>query len=188
MARVDNIEEFTAFNAVNNAEKRNLGNQAEMDAYPGLSGIPSKAAIQGHPVHPILVTMPIAMLVMAFVSDWVHTYTYDRFWSRASRYLLAGGLLTGMASAVVGFVDFFAIGRVRAVKDGWIHMIGNAVALLLTWFNWRMRHSDDKHVPPTGRTLSTVVALLLGLTGWFGGQLIYQHKVAVNETDSEPWR
>lgn len=185
MAQANDISEFTSFNAINNAGNSSLGEQSVTDREHYLSGAPSKAAIQGHPVHPILVTMPIALLFTAFITDWVNAFSHDRFWARVTRWLLGCGVVTGVAAAAIGFVDFALIGRVRAVKAGWIHMIGNVIVLTLSWINWRMRPQHNSRVSMIGRGLSTVVAVLLGITGWFGGQLIYRYKVAVNNEKSE---
>jgi uncharacterized membrane protein len=179
MTQANNVEEFTSFNAVNNAESRRFDEQSFATRGEEPAGIPSKAAIQGHPIHPILVTMPVALLFTAFITDWVHAFSHDRFWARATRWLLGGGVVTGVVAAVVGFIDFISIDRVRAVKAGWIHLISNLAVLVLSWLSWRMRPAQDKYVPTTARVLSTIVAVLLGVSGWFGGELIYRHKVAV---------
>lgn len=143
------------------------------------SGIPSKAAIQGHPIHPIVVTMPVAFLTTALATDLANRWTADPFWARASRWLIGGGLVTGVTASAVGLVDFLLIDRVRSVKAGWIHLIGNGLALLLALANLRVRLSKAKSVPNRGVALSMVVSLILAVTGWYGGQLIYKHKIAV---------
>jgi uncharacterized membrane protein len=142
-------------------------------------GIPSRAAINGHPIHPILVTMPVAFLTTALATDFVSRWGSDPFWARSSRWLIGGGLVTGCVAAAVGLVDFLLIDRVRSVKAGWIHLIGNALALLLSLQNLRIRFTKAKSVPKQGLILSLLVSFLLALTGWYGGQLIYKHKIAV---------
>jgi uncharacterized membrane protein len=34
-------------------------------------------------------------------------------------------------------------------------------------------------VLPWGLAISTVVATLLGVSGWYGGELVYRHKISV---------
>jgi uncharacterized membrane protein len=142
-------------------------------------GIPSKVAIQGHPIHPILVTMPVAFLTTALATDLMCRRTVDPFWTRASRWLIGGGLVTGVTASAVGLVDFLFIERVRSVKAGWIHLIGNGLALLLSLQNLRIRFTKAKSVPKQGLILSMLVSFLLAVTGWYGGQLIYKYKIAV---------
>ena len=59
-----------------------------------LDAAPSTAAIAGHPIHPMLVPLPIGMIASAAVSDLVATNGGGSFWARASRLLLGGGLAT----------------------------------------------------------------------------------------------
>jgi uncharacterized membrane protein len=105
--------------------------------------------------------------------------TVDPFWTRASRWLIGGGLVTGVTASAVGLVDFLFIERVRSVKAGWIHLIGNGLALLLSLQNLRIRFTKAKSVPKQGLILSMLVSFLLAVTGWYGGQLIYKYKIAV---------
>ena len=52
-------------------------------------------------------------------------------------------------------------------------MLLSIVNIILRWGN------TAGGVIPTGLILSVVVALLLGLSGWYGGELVYRHKIAV---------
>ncbi|MCU0535817.1 MAG: DUF2231 domain-containing protein [Hydrococcus sp. Prado102] len=144
------------------------------------SGVTSTAAIAGHPLHPLLVTFPIAFLVGAFGTDLGYWLTQDIFWARASLWLLGTGFVSGIIAAITGMMDFIKIDRVRKRRAGWAHMIGNVAALLLTLVNWLLRLDNlTEPIVFTGLAISTVVATLLGITGWYGAELIYRHKVAV---------
>ncbi len=147
----------------------------------GDSGVVSTVAIAGHPFHPLLVTFPIAFLVGAFATDLGYWLTTDPFWARASVWLLGAGFISGIVAALTGMMDFLKIDRVRKRRAGWFHMVGNVAALLLTLVNWvlRLRNGIIEPIVPTGLLLSLVVATLLGVTGWYGAELVYRHKVAV---------
>jgi uncharacterized membrane protein len=56
---------------------------------------PSKAAIAGHPLHPLLVPLPIGFLVGMLASDLANRATQDPFWSQASYWLVIAGVGTG---------------------------------------------------------------------------------------------
>jgi uncharacterized membrane protein len=59
-------------------------------------------------------------------------------------------------------------------------MYSNVTALVLTSVNLWLRLGDPvKNILFTGLLISVVVATLLGIGGWFGGELIYRHKIAV---------
>lgn len=143
------------------------------------SGVPSTVAIAGHPFHPLLVTFPIAFLTAALPTDLAYWLTEDAFWAKVSVWLIGAGILTGLIAAVTGMLDFLRIERVRQHNAGWIHMSGNVTAILLSLVNLGLRLPDETAVLPVGLILSAVVATLLGVTGWYGAELIYRHKIAV---------
>jgi uncharacterized membrane protein len=145
------------------------------------SGIVSTVAIAGHPLHPLLVTFPIALLSSVFLTDVAYWFTGDAFWARASIWLIGAGFVSGLVAAAAGMSDFLRINRVRKRRAGWIHMIGNVALLLLTLVNWIIRLGDNytSAILPIGLLISTIVAGALAITGWYGAELIYRHKVAV---------
>ncbi len=144
------------------------------------SGVPSKVAVAGHPFHPLIVTFPIAFLVGVLGTDLGYWFTRDLFWAKASNLLLEAGLLTGLLAAITGMIDFLGIHRVREHSAGWIHMIGNIIALVVSgislFFRW---DQPTTFILPLGLILSLIVATVLGITGWFGAELVYRHKIAV---------
>jgi uncharacterized membrane protein len=144
------------------------------------SGIVSTVAIAGHPLHPLIVTFPIAFLTGVFGTDVGYWLTGDPFWARASMWLIMAGFVTGLVAAATGMSDFLRIDRVKKHSAGWIHAVGNIAVLLLTLFNWIHRAGNvEGGVLPLGIIISMIVALLLAITGWYGAELIYRHKVAV---------
>jgi uncharacterized membrane protein len=144
------------------------------------SGIPSRASIARHPIHPILVTFPVTTLVGALITDIVYWSTGDGFWAEASYWLLLAGIVTAVLSAITGMMDFFSIERVRAHAAGWIHAGLNVTALVITMINWWLRSDNTEGaIVPWGLTLSAITAVALAISGWYGGELIYRYKVAV---------
>lgn len=144
------------------------------------SGVQSTVAIAGHPLHPLLVTFPIAFLSGAAGADLGYWLTHDPFWARAAIWLIGAGFISGLVEAVAGMSDFLRIDRVRKRSAGWIHMTGNITAMVLTSINWALRWNNvEGAILPIGLIISTIVASLLAIGGWFGAELIYRHKVAV---------
>lgn len=143
-------------------------------------GVPSTVAIAGHPLHPLMVTFPIAFLSGAFGADLGYWLTQDPFWARAALWLIGAGFIAGLLAALTGMLDFLKIDRVKKHRAGWIHMVGNITAMVLTFVNWVLRWNNvESAVLPTGLILSAIVASLLAITGWYGAELVYRHKVAV---------
>ncbi len=153
------------------------------------TGVPSTVAVAGHPIHPILVQFPIAFLVGATLADVVFWFNRDSFWALGAYWLILGGLVGGLAAAATGLMDFFRIERVRKRTAGWAHLILNVIALGLTLVNLLIRWNHPvSAVLPWGLVISLIVATGLGLSGWYGGELVYRHKISVigNGSRSEP--
>lgn len=141
---------------------------------------PSRAAIAGHPIHPVLVPLPIAFISSALATDLLYLRTSDRFWSRASKTLLGAGLVTGLMAAPFGTTDFLSIKQAREGSEGWLHGLGNAAVLGLTATNLLLRRNDrERVIGRKGIVLSATTAALLGGTGWLGGELSYRKLIGV---------
>ncbi|HSM83982.1 MAG TPA: DUF2231 domain-containing protein [Nodosilinea sp.] len=150
-------------------------------------GITSSVAILGHPLHPVIVIFPIAFLSGAAGTDLGYWLTQDVFWARAGVWLLGLGVLAGVAAGVTGMLDFVKIPRVRARRAGWAHMVLNVAALVLSLGNWLMRLGDAAAaILPLGLILSCTVAVLLMVSGWFGGELTFRHKIGIVGPGEDP--
>lgn len=144
------------------------------------TGITSSVNILGHPIHPIIVIFPVAFLSGAAGTDLGYWLTQDPFWARASIWLIGLGALAGIAAGLVGMIDFIRIPRVRRRTAGWAHMAANIAALVLSLINFGLRlNSLTEAILPVGLTISLIVASLLLVGGWFGGELTFRHKVGV---------
>jgi uncharacterized membrane protein len=141
----------------------------------------STAAIFGHPIHPMLIPFPIALLVSALGTDLVYWYTGNAGWLTASMWLLGAGVVTALSAALFGFADFFGDARIRALSDSWQHMIGNLIAVVLAAANWYIRYRAGTPAAgfSTGIWLSLVTSLLLMFNGWKGGELVFRHHVGM---------
>ena len=106
-------------------------------------GVPSKAAMFHHALHPVMVDFPIAFLIGGFLTDVGYWRTEDLFWARTSVWLIGAGVLMGIAAAILGAIDFFTIVPDKAKRTGWIHFIVNALALTLALLNLLLRLGDE---------------------------------------------
>jgi len=149
----------------------------------------SAAAIMRHPLHPFLVAFPIAFLIGGFLADLMFWHSGDAFWLRASVWLLGAGLATGVLAAATGLIDFLSISRARSLTAGWVHLLGNAIALIITAANlWLRFQTPPIAVVPAGVSLSGLVVLLLAVTGWLGGELVFRHHIGMVGQDAETVR
>ena len=90
----------------------------------------STAQIAGHPIHPMLIPFPIALLVATLASDLAFWSTGNASWAVAAIWLLGAALVMAALAAVAGLTDFLGERRIRDIRDAWLHMFGNAYILL----------------------------------------------------------
>lgn len=95
-------------------------------------------------------------------------------------------MVVALFVVIVGLVDFLGERRVRSLKAVYVHAIGNAVALLLAIVN-AFVHTRDAYtsVVPLGLTLSVLTVLIMAVTAWMGGELVYRHGVGVTAEDGQ---
>jgi uncharacterized membrane protein len=142
----------------------------------------STARIAGHPIHPMLIPFPIVCFIGAFVTDLVFLSEGDPVWARASWWLLLAGLVTAALAALAGLTDFAGDRRRRGLGVAWAHMIGNVTAVVIELVNLLLR-TDDPASPVSGAgvILSGITVLILAVTGWLGGELVFRHGVGVDD-------
>lgn len=143
--------------------------------------IHSRATIAGHPIHPMLIVFPLAFLVGTLATDVIFLFTGDEFWARGSFWLIIAAVVTGVFAALFGLVDFALNARIRRLRVAWLHGGGNAIVLTLAAFSVILRADDPVEAAlPWGLILSFVITVLLVVTGWYGGELVYKHGVGVD--------
>lgn len=145
----------------------------------------SKAAIGDHPIHPMIVPIPIGAFFLAVAGDLTHAATSDPFWYRFSYVCIGAGLAFALLAAVFGIIEYFGVkmsapGRRLAA---WHARLNVAVILLYAVSFWLRRDgaalATDRW--PLAMWTSLLAFVLLGLSGWLGGNLSYHHKVGVVE-------
>ena len=140
----------------------------------------STANLLGHPLHPLLVTLPIGLFLATFIFDVVFWSTGVEAFATGSKWLLGFGLIAAALAAVAGLIDFAGDGRIRTISDAWQHAIGNVILVLIQVFSFYQRYRyGSSAVIPLGLGLSFVAVLLMLFTGWKGGELVFRHRVAV---------
>lgn len=142
--------------------------------------IRSRAALGGHPLHPMMIHFPVAALFGLVASDLGYLLSGDPFWARASLWLAGVGAFGGWLASIAGLVDLFSVRRIRRLVTGWCHAILAVMMLSLASLNWLQRYLAAEQIFPWGLYLSLLTALLIGLAGWLGGRLVYEHAVGVD--------
>ena len=144
----------------------------------------SPASVAKHPLHPMLVVFPIGLWVFSLVCDLAYATGWGGpTWNDMAFYSMAGGVIGALLAAVPGFIDFLSLtGRVRSIAL--THMLINLGIVGLYALNLflRTRTGPEAALPIA---LSALSVVLLGISGWLGGELVYVHQVGV-EPKSAP--
>jgi uncharacterized membrane protein len=140
----------------------------------------STASVNGHPIHPMLIPYPFALLSSAVAFDLGARLTGRLSGSQTARHLTSAGLGTALVAAVPGIVDYFGTvpPRTSARRTATRHALSNVSALACFAVAQAARRQDGR-MPTGGMVLALLGAGLLAMGGWLGGQLVYHEHVGV---------
>jgi uncharacterized membrane protein len=142
----------------------------------------SRAAIAGHPLHPIFVAIPIGLWSFAPLCDLIYLFGWgDASWKTAAFYCIGGGLLGAIPAIITGLIDFPIVEGAAARLIAKFHLALNSVVSLMFLTSFGLRFEEFKTtfglVPVI---LSVAGAGVLGVSGWLGGELVSRFGVSVN--------
>jgi uncharacterized membrane protein len=161
-------------------------------SHRGKRPINALAGPYGHPIHPILVTVPIGAWIASVVFDIAsHIADHPGFLTQASEWLIAIGILGALAAAVVGLLDLLAIPTgTTALRIALVHMSLNLAVTIAYVINFVWRHgayTGGRPVAVGSLVLSIVSLSVLAVSGYLGGMLAYRYgiRVADEQTQAE---
>lgn len=143
----------------------------------------SKAHIGGHPIHPMLVTVPIGLFVATLVADVAYQTSGNVFFYDVAWWTMAGGIVGALAAAVPGLLDYFYVAQhTRARATATAHMIINltVVAVYAASLYLRMDHealTGTMWGVAFGLEVLSIAAL--SASGWLGGELVFRFGLGV---------
>jgi uncharacterized membrane protein len=148
----------------------------------------TRASIAGHPIHVILVVLPLGLWVGGAVCDVVHAATGGAAWATAAFYMIGLGVLGALLAAVPGFIDFVGLTG-RAGRLATWHMGLNLLAVALFAVNWAARTPMGTAWIGAGSSiplaLSIVGVVIIAVSGWLGGELVYSERLGVREPEDQ---
>ncbi|MCA1648892.1 MAG: hypothetical protein LC753_01010 [Acidobacteria bacterium] len=118
----------------------------------------SRAKLLGHPIHPMLIVLPLGLFIAAVVFDALYMWRGSPTFATVAYWNIAAGIVGGLLAAVFGLVD---------------------VAVLDDERRHALRRLDRE---PQADLRAEVVALVIGsVAGWLGGELVDRLGVGVDD-------
>jgi uncharacterized membrane protein len=147
----------------------------------------------GHPLHTLLVHVPVAVWPAALVFDLLSLVGIGgQAMVRTSFYAILFGLVVALLAVPAGLADWADIKPEKpARKLGLYHMLLNLVIWALWAANlaWRWRLLETAEVVPLGAALLSLVANgLLVVSGYLGGRMVYHYGISVARVSKARWR
>lgn len=171
MQAVDRLERFSSADTLLGVVQRMVQAVPLGRARDGLHG-----RWLGHPVHPLLVQIPLGSWLSAAVLDALPGQR------RAARTLITVGLLAAAPAAASGWVDWAELNH-RQMRVGIVHAAANitSVALYAVSLTARLRGHEAK-----GRMYGWAGLSVVGIGGALGGHLAYHQAAGTNHAATVP--
>ena len=138
----------------------------------------------GHPVHPLIVAIPIGTWTLAFGLDLLGVVGLSRQGStaRAADLALAAGSAGAAAAITTGLADWLHLNG-RDKRVGLVHGTVNVTTLALNLWSGRLRRRDRRGA---GVLVSAAAYATMTIGGYLGGHLVYRRRAAVDHADRSP--
>jgi nitrite reductase/ring-hydroxylating ferredoxin subunit/uncharacterized membrane protein len=151
----------------------------------------SRAHLDGHPIHPMLIPFPFAYLLGAVGIDAAATLADRPRWYSTARHMRNLGIASALVAAVPGIVDYlYAVPpQSSARRRATWHALANVSALAL--FAAVARRRDGDRRPESWEVAVQMAgAGLMSVAGWMGGTLVYRNQLGVDHryADAGKWQ
>jgi uncharacterized membrane protein len=142
----------------------------------------ARARLFGHPIHQMLIVLPLGALATSVIFDITYLATRHGRWADIAFWLILVGVVSGLVAAVFGLIDWLAIpSGTRAKRIGLLHGVGNVVVVGLFAVSWLLRRPSPLTPGNVAIALSCAGVALSVVTGWLGGELVDRLGVGVDE-------
>ncbi len=138
----------------------------------------------GHPLHPLVVAVPIGTWTLALGLDLLAAagLLRDRGSARAADLALGAGAVGALGALATGLADWQHLnGRDRRV--GLVHGSVNTASLALVMASIALRRGGRR---AAGIGASAAAFAVMGAGGYLGGHLVYRRRAGVDHADRSP--
>lgn len=139
----------------------------------------SRASIDGHPIHPILVSFPIAFFTGTMLLDIAAQIFDEPQLAQAARHLNMGGIIFALLAAIPGITDYFLTvpPKSSAKKRATIHGLINITVVLMYSIALIMKYRAA--IPLLIIVVEAIGFTLLCIAGYMGGTLVYRNQIGI---------
>lgn len=138
-------------------------------------------SLKGHPLHPILVAVPIGLFVFSLIADIIYLAHWGgAHWQSVAYFNLAGGILSALVAAVPGAIDLFSVSDPYLRRTGILHMCVMLLTVAIFAVDFWLRRTQ-RYPYLTGFILSLIGILVLLVGGWLGAKLVHVFGMTVEE-------
>ncbi|WP_447975108.1 DUF2231 domain-containing protein [Nitrospira sp. Kam-Ns4a] len=148
----------------------------------------SRLQVAGHPLHAMVVGFPIGLYTTALLCDVLFVLLKEPFWFRMAFWAIVFGVVTHVAAAGTGLPDFLAVMKEHkeARRAASSHLVFGIGLLVVQALNLGLRNGGE--APAGGSAgmpliVNLIAAALVGVQGWYGGELVYRYFIGVDVPD-----
>jgi uncharacterized membrane protein len=143
----------------------------------------ARATLLGHPIHQILIVLPLGLFVCAVVFDVVTMFRPIAELSIASFWNIVVGSIGAVLAAVFGLIDWTKIPKnTRAKRIGVVHALTNVGVLALFVIAAFLRYDNTSYFVTTPALVLELIAFAMaGVGGWLGGELVDRLGIGVHD-------
>ncbi len=145
----------------------------------------SSVEVAKHPLHPMLIPIPIGAFLLTLIGDLAYAGTNNTFWYSFSTWTMTIGIIGGLLAAIPGLMDYLkVVPQGQAKRQATTHMVLNVSIVALFLINLLVRLYSTASTGANwwlSLTLTVIGSLALLYSGWLGGELVFKHRVGVVE-------
>ena len=144
-----------------------------------------------HPIHPLIVHFPIALLFTSVFFDLLWIITENKNYRQTGFWLLILGLMGGVVAAIFGAwteeaVEAAGVPELAVDRHETVAIIALIVFGVLLIFRWWIKNRWSVRDRVVYLCVAMVGLLMLGATGFYGGELVYRYGAGVKSMPSPP--
>jgi uncharacterized membrane protein len=139
------------------------------------------------PMHPALVHLPIAFIVLSVVADIVARITRRHSLRHVGMWSLFAAVISGLVTIAAGYWDLSRMQLSNETNEfvslhekiGWALVVA---LLVMSIWRWRIRQQARRVITKPYAVAGLLVLGLTSFQGWFGGEMVYSHGAGVAAT------